>query len=83
MRSNREHLDRLERETIKNVSENGFRHENRTLRYNAQSDYDGMNLWNIKLEASTFDGQLDPQIFLDWTSDIDHYFDRYNIFDER
>jgi len=25
----------------------------------------GMNLWNIELEAPTFDGQFDPQLFLD------------------
>ena len=40
---------------------------NRTYRNNVQSDHDGMNLKNIKLEALTFDGQLDPQVFLDWT----------------
>ena len=50
--------------------------------YNVQPYQDGMNLRNIKLEALTFDGQLDPQIFLDWTSDIGHYFDWYNISDE-
>ena len=42
-----------------------------------------MNLWNIKLEALTFDGQLDPQIFLDWISDMNYYFDWYNMSDER
>ena len=64
LRSNRECLDRLERETIENVSENGPRVENRTPRYIVQSDHDEMNLRKIKLEAPTFDGQLDPQIFL-------------------
>ena len=42
-----------------------------------------MNLQNIKLEAPNFDGQLDPHIFLNWTSDMDHYFDRYNMSNER
>ena len=60
LRSNRERLDRLERETIENVSENGPRPENGTPRYNVQPDQDGMNLRNIKLEAPTFDGQLNP-----------------------
>ena len=65
-----EHLDRIERKTIENVSENGPRPENHTHRYNVQPDHDGMNLQNIKLEAPTFGAQLDPQIFLDWTSDM-------------
>ena len=73
MRSNRERLGRLERETTKNVCENKSRSENRTLRRNVQPDHDGMNLRNIKLEAPAFDGQLDPQFSLDWTSNMDHY----------
>ena len=82
LRSNRERLDRLERETIENVNENGPRVENRTPSYIVQSDHDEMNLRKIKLEAPTFDGQLDPQFFLNWTSDMDHYFDWYNMSDE-
>ena len=77
MESNRE------RETDENTSENGSCHENRTFRNNVQTDHDGTNLKNIKLETPTFDGQLDLQVFLDWTSDTDHYFDWYNMFDER
>ena len=50
--------------TTENVSENGPQPENQKPRYNVQLDQDGMNLWNIKLEAPTFDGQLDFQIFL-------------------
>jgi len=42
-----------------------------------------MNLQNIKLEAPAFDGQLDPQNFLDWTWGIDHYFEWHNTSDER
>jgi len=30
------------------------------ITYNVQPDHDGMNLRNIKLEALTFDDQLDP-----------------------
>jgi len=26
---------------------------------------------------------LNPQVFLDWTSDMDHYFDWYDMSDER
>ena len=46
-----------------------------TSRYNVQLNHDGMNLRNIKLEAPIFDGHLDPQNFLGWTSDMDNYFD--------
>jgi len=56
LRSNRERLGRLERETTKNVCENKPRSENRTLKYNVQPDHDGMNLWNVKLETPTFHG---------------------------
>ena len=49
-----------ERETAENVNDNGPRTENRTSRNNIQTDHDEMNVKNIKPEASTFDGQLDP-----------------------
>jgi len=77
LRSNRE------RKTGENTSENGPRLENRTSRGNVYIDHDGMNLKNIKLEASTCDDQLDPQVFLDWISNMDHYFDWYDMSDER
>ena len=63
LKSNRKHLDRIDRETTENVSENTPRPENHTLRYSVQLDHDGMNLQNIKPEAPTFDGQFDPKIF--------------------
>ena len=44
-----------EREPVENTSENGSRPENRTSRNNVQTDHDGMNLKNIKLEVLTFD----------------------------
>ena len=53
LRSNKERLDRIKCETTQNVSENGFRRENHTLRINVQPDHDAMNLHNIKLEAPT------------------------------
>ena len=71
------------RETIDNISDNGPCLEPRQPRINDQNDFAGANFKNIKLEAPTFDGQLDPQIFLDWISDIDHYFDWYDMSDER
>jgi len=56
-----------ERETRENTNENGPRLENHTSRNNVQTDHDGMSLKNIKLEAFTFDDQLDSQVFLNWT----------------
>ena len=34
---------------------------------------------NIKVEASTFEGQLDPWIFDRWICDMNHFFDWYNL----
>jgi len=72
-------------ETTNNVSENGPRVGPHHPRNNDQNDFAGVNCKNIKLEAPTFDGQLDPQIFLflDWISDMNHYFDWYEMSDER
>ena len=67
------------RDTTDNVSDNGRRHP----RNNDQNDFAGANLKNIKLEAPTFNGQLDPQIFLYWISDMDYYYNRYDMSDER
>ena len=40
-------------------------------------------LRNVKIEAPSFEGQLDPTQFLDWLSNMDHYFEWYNMDDER
>jgi len=32
---------------------------------------------NIKLEAPTFDGSLDPKVYIDWEGDIEQYFEWY------
>lgn len=29
---------------------------------------------SIKVEAPTFDGKLEPQVYLDWKKDMDRYF---------
>jgi len=71
------------RETTDNVSDNGPHAGPRYPKNNDQNDFAGANFKNIKLKAPTFDGQLDPQIFLDWISDMDHYFDWYDMSDER
>jgi len=71
------------RETTDNVSDNKPHVGPRYPRNDDQNDFAGASFKNIKLEAPTFDGQLDPQIFLDWISVMDHYFDLYDISDER
>ena len=34
---------------------------------------------DVKIEAPSFDGQLDPTKFLDWLADMDHYFEWYDM----
>ena len=38
---------------------------------------------DVKVEAHSFDGQMDPTKFLDWLADMDHYFEWYNMSEER
>jgi len=43
------------------------------------SNPDDQFLKNIKINVLTFDGRHDPQIFLDWTLQLDKYFTWYNL----
>ena len=38
---------------------------------------------SVKIEAPSFEGQLDPTKFLDWLADMEHYFEWYDMCDER
>ena len=38
---------------------------------------------SVKLEAPTFDGILDPKIYIDWKGEMDQYFDWYDMSGER
>ena len=40
-------------------------------------------LKSVKVEAPSFDGRIDPRAYSDWESDIDHYFEWYEMSDER
>ncbi|KAL2513243.1 CCHC-type domain-containing protein [Abeliophyllum distichum] len=40
-------------------------------------------LKSIKVEAPSFEGQLNPKVFVDWLSDIDHYFQWYEMSEAR
>ncbi|GFS36117.1 hypothetical protein Acr_00g0044170 [Actinidia rufa] len=37
----------------------------------------------INVEAPTFDGRLDPKVFIDWIREVDHFFEWYNLSDDR
>ena len=38
---------------------------------------------SVKIEAPTFDGRIDPKPYSDWESDMDHYFEWYDMSEER
>ena len=42
-------------------------------------DQDERALRNIHLDAPTFDGNLDPKVYIDWEGDMDQYFDWYEM----
>ncbi|GFS42606.1 hypothetical protein Acr_00g0080840 [Actinidia rufa] len=37
----------------------------------------------INVEAPTFNGRLDPKAFTDWIREMDHFFEWYNLSDDR
>ncbi|GFS42491.1 hypothetical protein Acr_00g0080110 [Actinidia rufa] len=37
----------------------------------------------ISVEAPTFDGRLDPKAFTDWVREMDHFFEWYNLSNDR
>ena len=38
---------------------------------------------NVRLDAPTFDGSLDPKMYEDWEGDMDQYFDWYDMSEGR
>lgn len=42
-------------------------------------DLEETTLKSMRVEATTFDGRLDPKYFLDWIRGMDQYFDWYAI----
>jgi len=46
-------------------------------------DQDERAIKNIRLEAPTFDGSLDPKVYIDWEEDMDQYFEWYEMTKER
>ena len=37
---------------------------------------------NIRLEAPTFDGCLDPKVYIDWEGEVDQYFEWCDMSEE-
>ena len=46
-------------------------------------DQDDRALRNIRLDAPTFEGSLDPKVYVDWEADMDQYFDWYDMSEAR
>ena len=47
------------------------------------NNYDDRVLRNVRVDAPSFDGTLDPIKFLDWLSEIEDYFEWYGLEDDR
>jgi hypothetical protein len=55
------------------------RQYNRNQGHHDYDDPDERVMRHIKVEAPTFEGQLDPWIFDRWIRDMDQFFDWYNL----
>lgn len=52
-------------------------------RYQEPTDNDERVLKTIHVEAPSYDGCLEPKVFLDWLSDMDRYFEWHDILEVR
>ena len=73
----------VERDFNDQRGRNNFCPPHREYDHRREIDQDERILKSVKIEAPSFEGQLDPTHFLDWLSDMDHYFEWYNMDDER
>ena len=48
-----------------------------------ERDPDERIVRSIKINAPSFDGTLEPQLFLDWIKEMDRYFKWYSMSEER
>ena len=46
-------------------------------------DQEDKTLRSIKMEAPTFDGELDPKAYVDWEEEMDQFFEWYDMTEER
>jgi len=49
----------------------------------SERDPDSQYLKSIEIDVQTFDGRHDPQLFLDWTQQLDKYFTWYDLTEPR
>ena len=47
------------------------------------NDSEERALKSIRLDATSFDGNLDPKVYADWEGEMDHYFEWYDMSEER
>ena len=47
------------------------------------NDQEERILRSIRLDAPIFEGSLDPKVYTDWESDMDQYFEWYEMSEER
>ena len=69
-RGGRDYDRERERDHYRQGTQSPTRHEERLFR-------------NIKLEAPTFDGCLDPRVFTQWIRDMDRFFTWYRVPEDR
>ena len=48
-----------------------------------ERDPDECIMRSIKINAPSFNGTLEPQLFLDWIKEMDHYFKWYSMSEEQ
>ena len=56
---------------------------NNPVQNDRDNNRDDRVLRNVRVDAPTFDGTLDPIKFLDWISEIEDYFEWYGLEDDR
>ena len=84
-----ERIEASQRETINHVGDNMLRQNNHVYfnrapnfehdhyNHNGPRDYDD-RMSKEKIEAPTFDGCLDPWVFIDWLRQMEKFFDYYH-----
>ena len=64
-------------------------HHDHATKYNPRCPYpypldlEERSIRSTQPFASTFDGSLDPKMYIDWESDLDQYFEWYEMSEER
>ena len=51
-----------------------FHHHGNHQPFSNEQYPDERIMWNIKIDAPSFDSTIKPQLFLDWMKEMDRYF---------